>query len=314
MHKKTLTRILFGWLFLIILVALLGDVSVAAPDGGRTAADFLNIGIGARAAGMGGAYTAVAEGAGAAYWNPAGLRTVANGEVILGHFAWYQDITLEHGVLAYTPNERTSVAASISYLNYGTIDGRDAGGLSTGDISAYDWCGALSVGYQATADLSLGFSGKFINQKLDDLSASSFAADFGAKYDFERVSVAVMAANVGPDMDFDGVKENLPSLARAGVAARFFNNQLLTSLDVETKFYGSTVIRNGFEFGYEDQYFIRTGYNYYPSAEDRSFGTGLCFGAGVQYEQFTFDYAFTAGEHYSSEDLHRFSLIMKFGQ
>ncbi len=314
MYKRTLNRILFGWIFLIILVALLGKVTVAAPDGGRTAADFLNIGIGARAAGLGGAYTAVAEGAGAAYWNPAGLHSIRNGEVVLGHFAWYQDLTMEHGVVGYTFNERTTMAATISYLNYGTIDGRDAGGTSTGDITAYDWYGAVSLGYQATPQLGLGLTGKFVNQKLDDLSASSFAADFGVKYDFDRFSVAAMAANIGPDMKFADVSQHLPSLARFGVAARFFDEQLLTSVEIEKKFYGATVIRNGFEFAYDNQYFLRTGYNYYPSQEERTFGNGVSFGAGLRVQQFELDYAYTLGGHYTSDDLHRFSVVYKFGR
>jgi len=314
MYKRTLNRILFGWIFLMILVALLGKVTVAAPDGGRTAADFLNIGIGARSAGMGGAYTAVAEGAGAAYWNPAGLHSVEAGEVILGHFAWYQDLTMEHGVVGYTMNDRTTVAATISYLNYGTIDGRNASGAATGDITAYDWYGAASIGYQATPRLAFGLTGKFVNQKLDDLSASTFAADLGVKYDFERVSLAGMVANVGPDMTFEDVSEHLPSLARLGVAATFFNEQLLTSVELEKKFYGATVIRHGVEFAYDNQYFVRTGYNYYPSQEERTFGNGWSFGAGVRVQQFEFDYAYTLGGHYTSDDLHRFSLVLKFGQ
>ncbi len=40
---------------------------------GTTSADFLNLPIGARAAAMGGAYTAISEDASGIFWNPAGL-------------------------------------------------------------------------------------------------------------------------------------------------------------------------------------------------------------------------------------------------
>jgi len=96
LRHRTLRRIILGWVLLIIVVALIGKVSVAASNAGRTAADFLLIGVGARAAGMGGAYTVVSEGALASYWNPAGLSDVEGGEVVLGHFSWFQDITMEH--------------------------------------------------------------------------------------------------------------------------------------------------------------------------------------------------------------------------
>ena len=43
---------------------------------GTTAASFLEVGIGARSMGMGGAYVAVAQDAIAMYWNPAGLSRI----------------------------------------------------------------------------------------------------------------------------------------------------------------------------------------------------------------------------------------------
>ena len=115
MQHRTLRRIILGWVFLIIVVALIGKVSVAASNAGRTSADFLLIGVGARAAGMGGAYTAVSEGAPASYWNPAGLSGGEGGEVVLGHFSWFQDITMEHGTLAYQINDKTALAASVTF-------------------------------------------------------------------------------------------------------------------------------------------------------------------------------------------------------
>ncbi len=97
MRHRTLRRIILGWVFLIIVEALIGKVSVAASSAGRTAADFLLIDIGgAKAAGIGGAYTSVSEGAPASYWNPAGLSGGEGGEIVLGHFSWFQDITIEH--------------------------------------------------------------------------------------------------------------------------------------------------------------------------------------------------------------------------
>ena len=43
---------------------------------GTYSAQFLKIGVSARAAGMGSAYTAVANDATAIYWNPAGMAAV----------------------------------------------------------------------------------------------------------------------------------------------------------------------------------------------------------------------------------------------
>lgn len=314
MEKRTLNRIIVGWILLLIIVALFGKVTVAAPTGGQTAANFLHIGLGARSAGMGGAFTAVSEGAPAAYWNPAGLGSLGTGEVTLSHFAWYQDVTMEQGVVAFNLNDNSALAASISFLNYGTIDGRDDLGVATGDISVYDWYGALSYSLATSPSLSFGVTGKFINQKLDELSASTFAADFGVKYRHDWLTLAAMAANVGPDMDFEGVSEQLPSLARVGVAVNLFDDQLVTAVDVEKRFHGETVLRQGVEYGYKGQYFVRTGYNFYPGQDERSFGSGPSFGMGVRFESLEFDYAYTVQENYTSDNLHRFSVALKFGK
>ena len=314
MDKRTLNRILLGWILLLIIVALIGKVSVAAPNGGQTSADFLNIGLGARPAGMGGAYSAVGEGAGAAYWNPAGLKSVQSGEVTLGHFAWYQDITYEQGVFAHKVNERSSFAATVGYLNYGDIDGRDAAGLSTGNVSVYDWYGAVSWGYSVSPEFSVGVTGKFVAEKLDDISASTFAADIGFLWHLDRITVAAVASNIGPDMDYEGYSEHLPSAARIGLAVRPWGENILTAIDLEKSFYGDVVLRNGLEYGYLNQYFVRAGYSFYPEADNRSFGSGLSVGAGVRFEQFDFDYAYTLKEDYASDELHRFSVSLRFGR
>ena len=307
-------RIVLGWILLAFIVAAFGRVTVAETNGGRTAADFLLIGAGARAAGMGGAFSAVSEGATASYWNPAGLTSLEQGEVMLGHFAWYQDVTLEFGALAYRLNDRASLSTSITYLNYGTIEGYDLAGNRTADISAYDLAAAVSFGYLAREDISVGLTAKVITQKLDDINGSTVAFDIGGRYIADRFTVAGVLSNLGPSISFEGVSESLPSAARLGFSVYPLDEKLLTSVEFEKRFKGATVIRHGVEFNYTQQYYIRSGYNFYPGADERSFGSGISIGAGVKLSGAEFDYAYTFQDKYASEDLHRFTLLFQFGQ
>ena len=50
---------------------------------GTTAGQFLRVGLGARAVGLGGAFSALADDVTAIYWNPAGLAQIENREVSL---------------------------------------------------------------------------------------------------------------------------------------------------------------------------------------------------------------------------------------
>jgi hypothetical protein len=69
-----------------IPAALVAVLLLAAPAGAtKYAGEFLKIQLGARALGMGGAFTAVADDATAPYWNPAGMVYLPYHEVIPQH-------------------------------------------------------------------------------------------------------------------------------------------------------------------------------------------------------------------------------------
>ena len=308
MHKRTINRIVFSWILLLIIVALFGKISVAASDGGRTSADFLQIGLGARAAGMGGAYTAVSHGAVATYWNPAGLAGLDDHEVMLGHFSWYQDINLEHGSFVYALDNGNALAASMTYLSYGKIEGYDREGFYTGELTAYDWAGALSAGFEITDNLAVGLTGKIITQNLDQTNATAFAVDIGLRCVMDKFTFALTASNFGTRMKFENTEEKLPATTRIGIAATPFNKSFITALEFEKKIYGRSIVRYGIELNFEKRYFLRTGYKYYFDQSDDS-GTGLSMGAGIRYNRIQFDYAYTLKDNYTSEDIHRFSLV-----
>ena len=179
MIRNSLYKVVIVLILLIAATALLGEVTVAATNVGTTAADFLLIGHGARAASLGGAFTAVSEGASAGYWNPAGLTSLDGGEVTLGHFSWLQDISVEQAAIGFPLRDGLVAGVSLTYVNYGAIDGYDANGLATGQLTAYDYAAGVSLGFNLLESLSLGVTSKYISQRLDDFTASSVAFDIG---------------------------------------------------------------------------------------------------------------------------------------
>lgn len=72
-------------LYMLVLCGTLGFLVSPVDAVNKYAGEFLKIGAGARAIGMGGAFIAVADDASTAYWNPAGLAYVGSREILFQH-------------------------------------------------------------------------------------------------------------------------------------------------------------------------------------------------------------------------------------
>src|SRR5205823_560162 len=88
---------------LFAAAVLISAMSAAAAQGaeifekvGTYDATFLKIGVGARAAGMGDAYTAIADDGTATFWNAAGVARVERTEISLNHNSWVGGLLEEH--------------------------------------------------------------------------------------------------------------------------------------------------------------------------------------------------------------------------
>ncbi|HEX6790131.1 MAG TPA: PorV/PorQ family protein [Candidatus Krumholzibacteria bacterium] len=74
-------------------LALVSMVAIAAPAGAtRLAGEFMGLGAGARALGMGGAFAAVADDASAVYWNPAGMAGIQKRQALAMHAEQFGDL------------------------------------------------------------------------------------------------------------------------------------------------------------------------------------------------------------------------------
>ena len=70
----------------LFLIALsVSTMSAAFADSAGGAGAYLKMGVGARALGMGSAFTAMADDATSAFWNPAGLARLQKGEASFMH-------------------------------------------------------------------------------------------------------------------------------------------------------------------------------------------------------------------------------------
>jgi hypothetical protein len=79
----------------------------------KYAAEFLNIGVGARAMAMGGAFCAVADDATSSYWNPAGLRLLKSREIGVMHSAQFANEVKYDYLVFGSPAVAESFGASL---------------------------------------------------------------------------------------------------------------------------------------------------------------------------------------------------------
>jgi hypothetical protein len=174
-----------------------------ALAGGKYAAEFLRIGVGARALGLGGAFVAIADDGSAPYWNPAGLACAARPEMLFMHAEQFGSIA-NHDFASFVQpldSRGTGSAAAISLVRFSVDDilvTRDAyddlnrnGRRDEGEPirpdrfytdSDTEYALLLSYARAAGDRLSLGGNLKLIRQGLLDNTSFGMGLDLGLLY------------------------------------------------------------------------------------------------------------------------------------
>lgn len=312
-------KILFN---LALLVFLLSDSAAGASHTANTsaffdregaeltAANFLKIGIGAKAGGMGGAFVGLADDPSAIYWNPAGLSQLGSPQVMFVHNQWAQDIRYEYLGYALPIDPKNTVAIAFMFLHMGEILGYDENDKPTSFFSAYDAAMLLGYSRKISSHLSLGGTAKGILEKLEDQKAQAVAFDMGLFYDSHILSFGLSLGNWGTKLKFIDKEHPLPADLKAGMAFKALNNHLLLSTDIH--FFTDTPpgFQQGIEYNFQDVLFVRSGVKYKTQNQNWPSSTSPAVGGGIRISNFQFDYNYSSVK--SLGDLHNFSLIYRF--
>jgi hypothetical protein len=285
---------------------------------GTTTADFLNLPVGARASGMGGAYAAISDDASAVYWNPAGLVQIPKLSAVFMRAQYVEDISYQYAAYAHRLDFDSVIAASALLTDIGALNNTDISGNTLGSFTPRDEVYTLSYSKailefsDKDTDVSMGVSAKYIRTAIVG-SAHSYAADIGVMtYNFSDIPyrLALTATNMGGGLRYDTESNPLPLTFKLGGAVNPFRNMLVAT-DLVMPKQNKPSVRLGAELATTPNELTRLCVRAGLDSQRMSDGLGgISFGVGATLHFFTIDYAFVPMGELGST--HRISLTFDF--
>jgi hypothetical protein len=297
----------------IFAAFVLAALPLFAVDSGNVGAAFLKNGVGARALGLGEAYTALADGADALFWNPAGAAKVEGTRFTLNHQPFFDYQRYDAGGLSF---QRSAWVWSFGFtqMSYDPIPGFDAGGAPTGDFQAKDqqWVAGFA---RNKGEWSWGVSGKAVHSTIDTAKGDALALDAGLNFTNPWSYAwhhAIVLQNVGTKMDFGTETRPLPQAFKFGTAIDVNDNLNLT-IDFVRPRRNVDVLAFGAEsrFPISERLTLAARAGYHTRQRAAEGLTGLGIGAGIFFENFGFDYAWVPHEELG--DSHIFTISGRLG-
>jgi len=275
---------------------------------------FLTQAVGARPAGMGEAFVAVANDVNTLFWNPAGMARIRNMELLVMHSEFIQDFRDEYFAFSMPWNAHHVFGVN-GFISYGDpIEKASLTSSNLGTFNTYDTYLSLGWAYALDKQYSLGLTVKGLYQVIDEYAAWSVAADLGFLMlsIIPHLNLGLTLKNLGKPIRFIEESYLLPMTMEAGASYQLFNNQLLLTFDMTKPWQQEMVFKCGAEYNIEESLFFRIGYKYAQFGNDLGPLSGLSAGIGAELSDYKVDYAFTPYADFGN--VHRISIVFPFGR
>jgi hypothetical protein len=307
----------------LVLVNAAFASSFAESENGGYAGDFLNYDLSARALGMGGAFTAVAEGSAGIRYNPAGISGAKHLHAGFTYSKLTWDRRLNYAEFLF-PLPKDAVIG-ISWINAGVSDvkERNSRGEIQGDLKNNQNSFNLTFGRRVSKPLAIGVNVRYVQYNFANLAANTMGIDFGVMGYLldDNLTLGAKAANLASKYSWDTGKyfetsgttydEEFPKVFRFGGAYRFLEKSVTVAMDFEKDNKHDGRFRMGAEYWYykdsEEKFYDEYTDEYYTRPMKLKFLSGrlgyndgrFTIGAGVRQRVgklfLKFDYAFATG-------------------
>ena len=336
---------------LIIVFALLLALDVYAGGGNRTGtggAAQLLIPVGPRGIAMGEANISTSYGVESLFWNPAGVARMNNStSVMFSHMSYIADIGVEYGAVSVNFEGFGVISLSLKSLGIGDIfvtTTQDPDGTGA-TFSPQMLTAGLSYSRQLTERISVGLTANYVTETLGNATANAIAFNIGVIYNdlasINGLSMGIVMKNLGTQMQYSGsglltladVQDysrppqyykieaaafDLPSSFEIGFGYKpklldEFNSLQFSGLFQNNNF-SSDEYKLGLEYGYNNMFFARLGYQVAPQFETEDYLYGFTAGAGINFDLegigFKVDYAYRYTQYFDGN--HIFALSLGF--
>ncbi|MEZ4387629.1 MAG: PorV/PorQ family protein [Candidatus Krumholzibacteriia bacterium] len=289
--------------------------ALASGQPGDAGLLFLRLGLGTREAAMGGTGVASAQGAAAAYWNPARASLGKAGtSAMLQQQSWLGTFDYTAAALIHSGDFG---AFGLSYAGFysDAIDrySSDTVGVPEGTFSPYDLAFGASYARALSSQFAVGAQAKVVYEKIDIYSGTVMLFDLYGSWRVERLpglDLGVSLTNVGGQMTINEEPFDPPQTLTVGMGYTPLQGRLAErlSLAADVGFYndGNEKAHLGAEFKVVPELALRLGYR--VNYENQ----GLTAGLGVRWREVGLGYAYEDVADSALDPGHRFSLEFFF--
>ncbi len=194
-------------IILIITVCLVQISLASAPKVGTNGATELLIPMGAANVAVGGSNIASVAGAGAIYWNPAGMALTKGGEATFSYMNYFAGMKVSYLAGGARIGRVGVLGVSLQVLDIGeipvtTIEAPEG----TGEIIEPNYLTIGATYSRAFTDrINFGINAKLISEKIGSMSATGVGFDLGLQYVSPwGIAFGVAMRNIGSEVKFDG--------------------------------------------------------------------------------------------------------------
>jgi hypothetical protein len=300
--------------FMSLLIFVLSLDAYAQDKVAQTGCGFLDVAEGARACGMGEAFTVLGQDASALFYNPSGIGEIeANFDLSAGGTQWIADINYLYVAGVFNAGVWGNFGFSVITPDYGEIFGTRVDSLAPSgyvdigllDVSAF--CAGVAYAREFTDKFTVGGQIKYVTQHLGsnlfqgdvagvidtvENEISTLSYDFGLLFypGFKSFAFGMSVRNFSPRVTYERIGFELPLTFALGVGMDIldifgeypdysFNiaADMLHPRDWEEQYHV------GAEMSYKNMIFLRAGYKFNYYAEGLNAGVGISM-AGVRID------------------------------